>query len=144
VTAWLLDVNVLIALLWPGHVHHVRASIWFGRNRSKGWATCAITQNGFARIIPQRVAGTTLSTALGLLESICSEPDHLFWPLDSSLTNLLPEIRRNLVGHQQLTDAILLDLAIRREGCLVTLDNEVNRLLPDHSPHPKSIEVIPA
>ena len=36
----LLDVNVLIALAWPNHVHHVAARAWFEEHREEGWATC--------------------------------------------------------------------------------------------------------
>ncbi|MEP7352122.1 MAG: VapC toxin family PIN domain ribonuclease, partial [Acidobacteriota bacterium] len=46
----LLDVNVLIALLWPDHVHRTPAREWFLPNRHAGWATCAITESGFVRI----------------------------------------------------------------------------------------------
>ncbi len=66
----------------------------------------------------------------------------IFWPHEHPLTDLLPEIRNRLIGHQQLTDAILLDLAIRQGGRLVTLDRRVTRLLPPDSPHLSSIEVI--
>lgn len=38
----LLDVNVLIALAWPNHVHHDAAGSWFARLRRTGWATCAL------------------------------------------------------------------------------------------------------
>jgi predicted nucleic acid-binding protein len=46
----LLDVNVLIALAWPNHIHHRLASRWFDRNRKSGWATCPLTQSGFVRV----------------------------------------------------------------------------------------------
>ncbi|HKC25464.1 MAG TPA: VapC toxin family PIN domain ribonuclease, partial [Thermoanaerobaculia bacterium] len=42
----LLDVNLLIALFDAAHVHHTPAQAWLARNRSLGWATCPITQNG--------------------------------------------------------------------------------------------------
>ena len=31
----------------PLHVHHDAAHAWFGRNRSRRWATCALTENAF-------------------------------------------------------------------------------------------------
>jgi toxin-antitoxin system PIN domain toxin len=46
----LLDVNVLVALAWPNHVHHRIARTWFEQNGSSSWATCSITENGFVRI----------------------------------------------------------------------------------------------
>ena len=140
----LLDVNVLIALLWPEHVHHHKASVWFGQNRSSGWATCTITETGFARITAQPAGGgRTLLASLDLLGLQGAEPDHSFWSLETPLADILPEIKSRLAGHQQLTDAILLDLAIRRGGHLITLDQGVKRLLPPNSPHQGAIVVIP-
>jgi predicted nucleic acid-binding protein len=48
---YLLDTNLLIALLWPSHERHELALKWFNRHRAKGWATCPITQTGFVRIV---------------------------------------------------------------------------------------------
>lgn len=42
----LLDVNVLIALLDAGHVHHVAAGDWLATHIAQGWASCPLTQNG--------------------------------------------------------------------------------------------------
>ena len=47
----LLDVNLLLALFDPEHMHHRRASAWWDRQQSDGWASCPLTQNGFIRII---------------------------------------------------------------------------------------------
>src|SRR5713226_6496670 len=47
----LLDVNVLVALFDPAHVHHEAAHAWFGANRKNRWATCALTENGFVRVL---------------------------------------------------------------------------------------------
>ncbi len=78
-----------------------------------------------------------------ILKANLDESDHVFWPNDASVTELLPEIRQRLVGPKQITDAILLDLAIRKGGRLVTLDQRMRRLLPADSPHQSMIEVIP-
>ena len=47
---YLLDTNVLVALLWPSHGQHEAAVGWFARRRAKGWATCPLTEAGFVRI----------------------------------------------------------------------------------------------
>jgi len=49
----LLDVNVLLALLDSDHVDHARASDWLDQEITAGWASCAITENGFVRILSQ-------------------------------------------------------------------------------------------
>lgn len=43
-TAYLLDVDVLLALLWPEHEFHDAAQRWFASTGSGHWATTAITQ----------------------------------------------------------------------------------------------------
>ena len=48
---YLLDVNVLMALIDPGHIHHDVAHEWFARDGVSAWATCPITENGVLRII---------------------------------------------------------------------------------------------
>ena len=47
---YLLDVNVLIALLDPIHVHHQKVTNWYLGHCRDGWATCPLTENGFIRI----------------------------------------------------------------------------------------------
>ena len=46
---YLLDVNVLIALIDTAHIHHEIAHEWFAKRGE--WATCAITENGLLRIV---------------------------------------------------------------------------------------------
>jgi uncharacterized protein len=38
----LLDLNLLIALAWPSHVHHPQAHAWFADRAPSGWATCLL------------------------------------------------------------------------------------------------------
>lgn len=49
----LLDINVLLALLDADHLDHQRAQEWISEEIQHGWASCALTQNGFVRIISQ-------------------------------------------------------------------------------------------
>ena len=49
----LLDVNLLIALLDAGHIHHRLATGWLASEIASGWASCPITQNGCLRILSQ-------------------------------------------------------------------------------------------
>ena len=50
-TRYLLDVNVLIALIDPAHVQHDRAHDWFTAQGRQAWATCPLTENGVLRIV---------------------------------------------------------------------------------------------
>jgi toxin-antitoxin system PIN domain toxin len=133
----LLDVNMLIALAWPSHVHHNVAQAWFSRNAANGWATCPLTQCAFVRIsanrkiIPEAV---TPQEALSLLRKIVGLKTHTFWKDDIGI--LHQQIPASLlVGHRQITDAYLLGLAIHHGGQLVTLDGGVSDLLPSNSAH---------
>ena len=69
---------------------------------------------------------------------------HRFWPLVGGLANVRDEIRARLVGDQQLTDAVLLDLAIRNQGRLATFDRRILALLPVDSILRDAVAVIPA
>ncbi len=144
--AALYDVSVLLALSWPRHEFHAQVRHWVTAHRGRGWATCTITEAGFVRVSSQPSTGLAqgLAQALLMLEKNCAQPDHVFWPMTVSITQILPEIRERIAGHQQLTDALLLDLAIRNGGRLVTLDQRVTHLLPANSPHRAALEVISA
>ena len=140
----LLDVNMLIALAWPSHVHHRDAQAWFSKNASAGWATCPLTQCAFARIssnrkiIPEAV---TPKESLALLADIVRLETHTFWPDDiSMLDKHVPS--GLLVGHRQVTDAYLLGLAIRHDGRLVTLDSGLSELVPKHSSQREALHIV--
>lgn len=121
----LLDVNVLVALAWPNHVHHDAAHAWFSAKRTIGWATCPITEAGFVRIScnPAAVRQTvTPGEAVALLQSLKQQESHSFWPLDISIGELPEDILGRIQGYRQVTDALLLATAIQRQGQLATLD----------------------
>ena len=50
-TRYLLDINMLIALIDPAHVQHDRAHDWFAAQGREAWATCPLTENGVVRIV---------------------------------------------------------------------------------------------
>lgn len=133
-SAYLLDVNVLVALAWPNHVHHAIALDWFhGRRGEEGWATCPITQNGFVRVSSNHRAlpeARTPREALQLLGRITALPGHVFWVDDIGLDDSPFLDPARLVGYRQVTDAHLLAIALRHGGRLATLDRAVSALLP--------------
>jgi len=144
VSVGLLDINVLIALAWPSHVHHAQAHAWFARHAGSGWATCPLTQLGFVRIssnpriIPEAVLP---QQALQVLTQIVKHEHHVFWPDDLAVNDRQIPVA-HVMGHRQLTDAYLLGLAIRRRGRLVTLDESVSSLLPARDARQSAIEII--
>ncbi len=128
----LLDVNVLIALAWPNHVHHVAARAWFEDHREGGWATCALTEAGFVRVScnPSVVRhSVTPLDAIGVLGRLIQLGSHTFWSLDQSILHLPASIGSRLQGYRQITDAVLLATAMQRNGRLTTLDAGIEGLV---------------
>ncbi|MDQ3537239.1 MAG: type II toxin-antitoxin system VapC family toxin [Actinomycetota bacterium] len=129
----LLDVNVLVALAWPSHVHHATAHAWFSQHQPLGWATCPTTENGFVRVssnaavIPHAVPP---AAAIELLDQITRVDGHQFWADDVRGVVGAQLDRALVVGHRQVSDAHLLALALSRGGALATLDRAVRGLAP--------------
>jgi uncharacterized protein len=48
---FLLDVNLLIALVDPTHFGYDAAHRWFSETGAASWATCPLTGNGVIRIV---------------------------------------------------------------------------------------------
>jgi len=128
VTRSLLDINVLLALLDSDHVDHSRAHDWLDDEIAGGWASCAITENGFVRIIsqPRYPSPVSPSRAMDLLSRACDDHHHEFWPCDLSLLDRRLVDRSRLHGPRQVTDAYLLALATTHCGRFVTFDRAVS------------------
>jgi uncharacterized protein len=130
----LLDVNVLVALAWPNHVHHELALRWFKKHQKWGWATCPTTQSGFVRVSSNRQVLPNAKSpheALLLLRRITALPHHAFWADDTAIANSQLIAPMKIQGHRQVTDAHLLALALRQNGRLATLDRGVRHLVPN-------------
>ncbi len=140
--AALLDVNVLIALTWPQHIHHARAHQWLSAS-PRSWATTPVTEAAFVRLSMNRsVVGSPVSApeALGLLDAIRTHPDSVFVPDDSSLAEPVIDLRR-LASHSQVTDFHLVNLCAGAGLRLATLDATlVQALEPEDRRH---VELLP-
>ena len=125
----LLDVNVLVALFDPAHIHHEAAHAWFAAHRKNGWATCALTENAFVRVLSNPAyagARTTIEDAVARLRTFCADPDHAFWSEMRSIRERGLFRWRHVQGHRQLTDVYLLALAVSMRGCLATFDSAIS------------------
>jgi toxin-antitoxin system PIN domain toxin len=121
----LLDANVLIALLVVDHVHHDAAESWF-TGRSGSFATCPITQGSLTRLLLRE--GQSASAAHAILSGTAADPRHEFWPDD------IPYIEvptAGIIGHRQVTDAYLAQLARVRGSRLATFDQALAKLHHD-------------
>ena len=132
-SAWLLDINVLIARQDADHEHHARASQWLNANAAAGWATCPVTENGFVRILGQPSypgwPGTPEAAAKVLRGLIASIPGHRFLPDEISLLDhaVFPSLQG--VGARAVTDLYLLALAVHHGVRFATLDSRINPAL---------------
>jgi toxin-antitoxin system PIN domain toxin len=134
-TGFLLDVNVLVALMWPAHVHHAQVHHWFARTAKAGWATCPLTQSAVVRILSNpgfSRDAVTPQEAVRLLKANLNHPTHRFWPDQISFVAAADPVLRQLTGHQQVTDVYLLGLARHRKGSLATMDRAILTLLPEN------------
>lgn len=121
----LLDGNVLIGLVVTGHVHHGPAEEWFSAT-SGPFATCPITQGTLARLLLRE--GQTARAAKEFIEAIAMDPRHEFWSDNVSFADV--EFA-GVVGHRQVTDAYLAQLARTRKGRLATFDRGLAALHSD-------------
>jgi toxin-antitoxin system PIN domain toxin len=125
-TTYLLDVNLLLALSDPMHVHHDIAQGWFAETGAQAWATCPVTENGFVRIASHpRYANRPgdVSSVLAILRQFCAAEGHHFWTEDISIRHLLGSGK--IVTHAHVTDIFLLGLAVHKGGKLATLDKRL-------------------
>jgi toxin-antitoxin system PIN domain toxin len=128
VTRFLLDINVLIALIDPAHVQHDKAHVWFAAKGNKAWATCPLTENGVLRIIGHprypNSPGSPAAVAR-LLASLRKLPGHVFWPDDISLLDAEYVNAARLLVSAHVTDSYLVALARAHNGQLATFDQRM-------------------
>ena len=124
----LLDVNVLVALLDEAHIHHASAEKLIAQPDLK-IATCALTENGILRVLNlpgySAYGPAGFETVSTQLQRLCQDTDHEFWPCDVSLRDPSLLHWSRVMGHNQITDAYLLALAVAHGGALATLDHRV-------------------
>lgn len=122
---YLFDVNVLIALTDEGHVDHPKVVKWFV-TPGLDWGLCAFSEAGFLRLSAHpNVGKLTVEEATGILATLVKHPGYLFWPITTDWASLTDPFSDRVFGHQQITDAYLLGLAVKENGVLVTLDKAI-------------------
>lgn len=123
--AFLLDANVLTALLVADHVHHPAAEAWFAE-LDGSFATCPVTQGSLMRLLIRE--GQPVAAAQAILRETTSDSRHEFWADDVPYTDVPG---RGIVGHRQVTDAYLAQLARSRQARLATFDQALAQLHHD-------------
>ena len=127
----LLDLNVLIALSEPRHEHHERAQSWFNSSGKDNWGICPLTEAGFLRVTTNpafRSDPRTFGQAIAILQVLKGMPGYFFWRIEESWVDLTAPFAARVSGHQQVTEAYLLGMAIKANGVLVTFDRGLKYL----------------
>lgn len=122
-TSCLLDVNALIALIDPTHVHHERAQQWFLADAGQDWITVPITENGVVRIVSHPNYSNTqpVHVAMASLRSACAVGGHRFEPDAVSLL----DVDDPILSSNQVTDAYLVALSRSLGARLGTFDRKI-------------------
>ena len=124
-TKYLLDANILIALVTDDHDHRARAGQWFANQSSV--AICPVVQGAFVRYsIVNRRSG---DEARKILQGLQADPRFEFWPDSVSYADTdLQQVK----GHQQVTDAYLVALTrTHADAKLATMDVALAATYPD-------------
>jgi toxin-antitoxin system PIN domain toxin len=128
---FLLDLNALIAFADYDHEHHEAIQNWFISSGKAGWGVCPLTEAGFVRVTTNpayRGPARTFAQATAILAGFASHPGYRYWPIADRWAVLTAPFSARLLGHQQVTDAYLLGLAIKEKGVLVTFDKGIKYL----------------
>ncbi len=125
---YLLDVNVLIALVDPAHVSHDAAHDWFDAEGARAWATCPITENGVLRILGNPKypnSPGSPAAAAPILHRLRGLPGHTFWSDEISIVGSRLVDPQKIATPAQVTDVYLLALAAAKGGRLATFDRRI-------------------
>ena len=127
----LLDVNVLVALTSREHPQYPKAHRWFDSLAGQEWGICPLTEAGYVRVVTNPASGPIIRTffqAAAILDDLAQRPAYRYWPISGSWATLTQPFAARITGHQQVTDAYLLGLAIEEDGVLVTFDRGLTHL----------------
>jgi toxin-antitoxin system PIN domain toxin len=128
---YLLDLNALIAFGDPDHEHHDAIQKWFLSSGNVDWGVCPLTEAGFVRVTTNpsyRPASRTIQQATAVLDDFATHPGYRYWPITEKWATLTAPFSPRLLGHQQVTDACLLGMAVKAKGILVTFDRGIRYL----------------
>lgn len=126
--AFLLDVNVVLALLDPQHVFHDAAHVWATTYADALWYTCPLVQHGVLRVASQPRYPNSLGTVNAVrtvLTRFVASPRHRLLPDDVSLLDAGRVADAALLTPAHVTDLHLLALAVAHGVQLATFDRRI-------------------
>lgn len=131
-TVHLLDVNVVLALLDQRHIHHTAVEVWFD-SPGLQWSLCSLTEAGALRFFTRpKTGGLNMEQATAMLDRLKQRPGYSFQPTTAEWQALTAPFAKRIHGHNQVTDAYLLGLALHSERILTTFDKAVLHMAGEH------------
>lgn len=143
-TTYLLDVNALLAMLDPMHVHHESAHRWYAMKKKPRLLLCSHVVNGVIRVASQPRYSNPLGTCSRVREVLHQFVKSVDVTFCEKEANLLDDVI--LVSSEELTpsrvgDLYLLARAVVNGASFATFDTRI----PAHaiSGGTEALEVIP-
>ena len=126
---------MLVALLDADHIHNRIVEKWFDTPGLE-WALCAFTEAGVLRFFTRPKTGDlSMEQVTAMLASLKQQPGYHYQPITADWQTLTAPFRKRLHGHNQVTDASLLGLAVRESLVLATFDQAIGHLAGEHRKH---------
>jgi len=128
---YLLDLNALIALVDPDSRQYSAMQTWFDLQGKNDWGVCPLTEAGFIRVTTNPIykgSGRSVAQATSILQKLSVQPGYRYWMINHKWADVTAPFEMRVTGHQQVTDAYLLGLAIIEKGILVTFDRAIKYL----------------
>jgi len=130
-----MDINTVIALLDQAHIHNEAVTEWFDTPGLQ-WALCPFTEAGVLRFFTRPKTGDmSMGEVTAMLDRMKQEPGYHYQPVTSDWQTLTKPFFKRLQGHNQVTDAHLLGLAIHERLVLVTFDKAILYMAGEHAKH---------
>ncbi len=138
---YLLDVNLVIALVNEDHIHHASAMEWFDTPKLQ-WALCPFTEAGLLRFLTHpKIRNLPMEEAVAILSSLKREPGYHYLPVMADWHQTTAPFADRLHGHNQVTDAFLLGIAVHEQFALATFDKAILHLAGEHRQHVQLLEI---
>ncbi len=125
---FLLDVNALLALLDPMHVHHEAAHEWYGHRLQKRLLTCSHVENGVIRVAGQPKYPNCLGTSGRVREAVQKFVRQVGAERCDQEVTLVDDkvlLRPELLTPSRVSDLYLLALAAANNARLATFDRRI-------------------
>ena len=134
-TVYLLDVNVVLAVLDQRHAYHLAVEEWFD-SPGLQWSLCAFTEAGVLRFFTRpKTGGLSMEQVTAMLDRLKRRPGYCFQPITADWQTLTTLFAKRIHGHNQVTDAYLLGVAVREGLVLGTCDRGLLHLAGEHKKH---------